>query len=349
MISSTAGTNRSGLVLSVVDLAVPVQSEIRCIALLGASRLKNAWRISDIRDGADCIAHAPTAGERIGSIELLQENGQTVVFDLDWPLQEAQLIETLNRIGEQRAAHPAKPRAERGSNVSWMNHLIGSFGNRRRQEPALVAAIDKRSAISAYLSKFGKAEAARPSINILFVGSPGSGKTTAIATASTSAVHSTEVDATDTVATLKQRTTIALDYGECDVDNYRVRLYGTPGQLRFAHMIKQTLATCDAALILADATSPDPFEDVRQYAQLLAGFGNNRPLMVAYTHLDQGKMPSDLRNKISELLGRRVPGVPLDPRDRSSVIRSLSLLANTSAAASAPAFGNTASPAARSA
>ena len=65
---------------------------------------------------------------------------------------------------------------------------------------------------------------------------------------STGKVHSTEVEATDTVATLKTRTTIALDYGECEVDRYRLRLYGTPGQLRFAHMIRQRLAATDALI-----------------------------------------------------------------------------------------------------
>src|SRR5690606_34369042 len=120
--------------------------------------------------------------------------------------------------------------------------------------------------ISGYLSRFGIRQD-RPTLNLLLVGSPGSGKTTAIRTVSTGKVHSTEVEATDNVASRKRQTTIALDYGECDVDGYRLRLYGTPGQLRFAHMIRQRLAASDALLVLADATSPEPFEDVRRYLE----------------------------------------------------------------------------------
>ncbi len=340
MTGAATGTSRSGLVLSVAELNASVASQVRAMGLLGASRLHDVWRISDIRDGADCIVRPPASGERVGTVELLQDDGKRVAFELDWPPLEAQLIDTLDRIGEHRRQHPLKPRPGQGGGVSWMNHLIGGFGRRKPVETA-PAASDKRAVISGYLSKFGRLDTGKPTVDLLLVGSPGSGKTTAITTVSTSKVHSTEVEATDTVATLKQRTTIALDYGECEVDGgLRVRLYGTPGQLRFAHMIRQKLSTCDAALILADATSLDPFEDVRHYAELLRGFASDRPVMVAYTHLDQGSMPRDLRARLSDLLDRRVASVPLDPRDRSSVVRSLSLLANSAA----PGAGGTLVP-----
>lgn len=319
-----ADATHTGMVLCVSQLGSQDQSSVRCIALLGSARLKRAWRISDVAQGSDCEIRLPAGDQRIAMIVLVKADGTNMVFELDWPIAELNLIDTLNRISDH-VPDRSKARQNVSQGRSRMGQIIG-FGARKR-----AAAEDRRgdlrATISGYLSRFGR-QPTQPQASILLVGSPGSGKTTAINTVSTSKVHSTEVEATDTVAALKQRTTIALDYGECDVDGFRVRLYGTPGQMRFAHMIRQTLPTCDAVMILADATSSDPYGDICRYIQLLDGPGGGRPLLVAYTHLDQGSMPRDLRGRLTELLGRRITIIPLDPRDRGSVLRALSLLAN---------------------
>ncbi len=72
---------------------------------------------------------------------------------------------------------------------------------------------------------------------IIFVGSVGAGKTTAITAISDIATVSTEAIATDDTALRKETTTVGMDYGEVRIDAGLVlRLYGTPGQGRFSHM-----------------------------------------------------------------------------------------------------------------
>jgi len=71
---------------------------------------------------------------------------------------------------------------------------------------------------------------------IVFTGTPGAGKTTAIAALSDTPPVSTEVQNTD-VRLHKARTTVGLDFGQVDLgDGQCVRLFGTPGQVRFEFM-----------------------------------------------------------------------------------------------------------------
>ena len=71
-------------------------------------------------------------------------------------------------------------------------------------------------------------------IKILFTGSMGAGKTTAIASVSDVAPVQTEAVNSDLSQHSKTHTTVAMDYGEVQLaGGDRLRLYGTPGQRRF--------------------------------------------------------------------------------------------------------------------
>src|SRR5207244_2145977 len=69
-------------------------------------------------------------------------------------------------------------------------------------------------------------------LKIVFTGTPGAGKTTAIGALSDTPPVVTDVRNTD--ASLgKENTTVGLDFGQVDLgDGQFVRLFGTPGQLR---------------------------------------------------------------------------------------------------------------------
>uniref|UniRef100_UPI002FCA650B hypothetical protein n=1 Tax=Halalkalibacter lacteus TaxID=3090663 RepID=UPI002FCA650B len=90
---------------------------------------------------------------------------------------------------------------------SWLSALLGgAFSPRvaaRRQNPSVIET-DQRAAISSHLARFG-VKPQNPRLNVVFVGSPGSGKTTAIQSVSSSTAQSTEVAATDGVGMIKAK------------------------------------------------------------------------------------------------------------------------------------------------
>ena len=110
---------------------------------------------------------------------------------------------------------------------------------------------------------------------IVFTGTPGAGKTTAIAALSDKAPVVTDVRNTD--ASLgKERTTVGLDFGEVDLgDGQSVRLLGTPGQLRFEFMWQIIATDALGLVILIDNSRPDPLADLATsldaYKALLQG------------------------------------------------------------------------------
>ena len=72
---------------------------------------------------------------------------------------------------------------------------------------------------------------------IIFSGTVGAGKSTAIAALSDIPPVATEAVATDETSQLKKTTTVAMDYGVLNLpDGEKVMLYGTPGQERFSFM-----------------------------------------------------------------------------------------------------------------
>lgn len=319
----------------VAELDEREQANVLCITVLGRSRLDRQWRTSQFKEECQCLIRRPTKdGSKDASLEVGMDGGKRrVVFELDWPLREKQLIEALNLAG----GHISRTHATTSKTRNWLTGLLGGLS---RARPSLASprpeatgpASDLRGVINRYLDRFGLTSQRGLARNILLVGSPGSGKTTAITSVSTRNLRTTEVPACDSLGNVKGTTTISIDYGECETGPITLRLFGTPGQLRFAHMIDQTLRSCDAALALVDLTSPDPIADLQRYGELIADFGvrGGRPLLIGMTHMDVGRMPRNFRQQLTTLLrGQSTPTLPLDPRNPDSVRRALSLLARS--------------------
>ena len=103
---------------------------------------------------------------------------------------------------------------------------------------------------------------------LIFTGSMGAGKTTAIAAVSEIEPCSTDVANNDSGGHAKATTTAALDYGEITLTGGdKLRLYGTPGQSRFDFMWKILGQGSLGVIILIDNSRPDPLRDLRDYAQ----------------------------------------------------------------------------------
>jgi len=166
-----------------------------------------------------------------------------------------------------------------------------------------------------------------PEHKILFTGTMGAGKTTAIAAVSESPPVRTEARNTDTEVD-KATTTVGLDYGELTLDNGEtLRLYGTPGQKRFDFMWKILARGALGVVILVDNSRPDPLADLDVY---LAGFKRliaEAACVVAVGRMDQHPHP-DLEQYAAHLQSRNVlcPLLPIDVRERAQVTQLLDVL-----------------------
>lgn len=105
---------------------------------------------------------------------------------------------------------------------------------------------------------------------ILFLGPLGAGKTTAIAMVSDSAPVTTEAATSESSNADKRTTTVALDYGEVQLDDGNLlMLYGIPGQDRFDFMWTVLAEGALGAIILLDARDPSVTERLLPYLQVV--------------------------------------------------------------------------------
>ncbi|WP_374416161.1 GTP-binding protein [Ectopseudomonas oleovorans] len=162
---------------------------------------------------------------------------------------------------------------------------------------------------------------------ILLTGTMGAGKTTAIAAISDVPPVSTDVLNTD-ASTDKATTTVGYDYGELHLPGGdRLRLYGTPGQQRFAFMWKILAQGALGLVILIDNSRPDPLQDLRDYLQGFAGLIHDTGCVVGVGRMEQCAQPDlDAHAEVLQGFGLLCPVVATDVREREQVALLLDLL-----------------------
>lgn len=156
---------------------------------------------------------------------------------------------------------------------------------------------------------------------IVFTGTPGAGKTTAIGAISDTPPVVTDVPNRDP-SLAKARTTVGMDYGEVVVaDLVRVRLFGTPGQARFDFLWPILAHRAMALVILVDNSRPDPLADLRLYLDAFAEQLDHTACVVGVGRTETHPQPG-LQAFGDELArrGRVVPVLPVDVRDREQVL-----------------------------
>ena len=123
-------------------------------------------------------------------------------------------------------------------------------------------------------------------LRIVVTGGVGAGKTSLIRTISEIEVVDTDRRATDEIAQLKEKTTVALDFGRIAIaPNQSLHLYGTPGQARFDFMWEILIAKAHAYMLLVDAHRPEHL----RYGRRILNFMNERvriPYVIGLTHTD---------------------------------------------------------------
>ncbi len=122
---------------------------------------------------------------------------------------------------------------------------------------------------------------------IVFCGSMGAGKSTAIQTISDIEVVQTEAVNTDVKKHEKSLTTVGIDYGEIKLeDDTIVGLYGTPGQDRFDFLwsvvCKGAIGLC---LLIDHSQKNNRLRDLATYLERFKNYNNN--IVIGITHTDQ--------------------------------------------------------------
>ena len=136
---------------------------------------------------------------------------------------------------------------------------------------------------------------------IIVTGPVGAGKSTAIRTYSTSQVVETDILASDQTQTMKEATTVAMDYGTIVLDaETKVHLYGTPGQERFDFMWEILSKGSRGVIIVLNASARNPLQDLRFYLHAFADVLDRVPLVIGVNKISMEQKESDFIEKLQQ-------------------------------------------------
>ncbi|HDS0947577.1 TPA: ATP/GTP-binding protein [Stenotrophomonas maltophilia] len=156
---------------------------------------------------------------------------------------------------------------------------------------------------------------------IVVLGSMGAGKSTLVQTLAQGNAVMTEVRNSDPNAS-KEMTTVAMDYGDIDLpDGHRLRLYGSPGQERFAFLWPILLQGATGAIVLADAATGDPAALLAAHLQVLLKHDPDLPVVIGLTQCDRADAVQWKRCQAwLDEFPHPWPVVPVDVRNREESI-----------------------------
>ncbi|MBL4796072.1 MAG: ATP/GTP-binding protein [Oleispira sp.] len=122
---------------------------------------------------------------------------------------------------------------------------------------------------------------------IIFSGSVGAGKSTAIKVISDIEVVATEARASDHIQKMKESTTVAMDYGRINLDaETTVHLYGTPGQERFSFMWEILAQGALGLVLLIDCSATAIKTDINRYLAAFKDFIKENAVVIGLTRSD---------------------------------------------------------------
>lgn len=163
---------------------------------------------------------------------------------------------------------------------------------------------------------------------ILFTGTMGAGKTTAISAISAVKMVKTEAANRDKSLFAKATTTVGFDYGEVAIEDGSVlRLYGTPGQKRFEFMWKIVARGALGLIVLVDNSRPDPLEDLDLYLRNFPALVESGLVVVGVGRTEDHPSPSV--DDFYEHLAARdlmLPILQVDVRKGEDVLMMLDVL-----------------------
>lgn len=157
---------------------------------------------------------------------------------------------------------------------------------------------------------------------IVFAGPVGAGKTTSIASISDIEPFGTEEFATDEVRNLKDKTTVAMDYGVMDLGNgEHIHLYGVPGQDRFDFMWEIITEGGIGLILMLNNENSAPLAEMEAYLDSFRDFIERTALSVGVTRMQLGKGPTiDDYVAVLARRGLRAPVLEVDGRQADDVV-----------------------------
>jgi len=217
-------------------------------------------------------------------------------YQISAPLSASKIKDVLNKISEDVEFSPLnltknQPKKVIGRFKSAFNKIRSSFF-RKKSANEIQQKVDSKKAFLASITKKIQPNAL-PSYKVVLLGSPGSGKTTAIDSASDGNALSSEVSATDSVASTKSNTTVGIDYADIELDDVddnqavKINLFGTPGQIKYNFVWDMVAKDAHAFIILLDMSRPEPLLYLNFYLKFLKNeIGKSNNIYCALTHCE---------------------------------------------------------------
>ncbi|MCF6319539.1 MAG: hypothetical protein L3J83_09740 [Proteobacteria bacterium] len=198
-------------------------------------------------------------------------------YQVSYPLTASGIKDVLNRISTEVDLKPLNLTQTKPETISHkfkfaFAKIRKSFFNRSSKK---IKQTNKEQFISRITQKINSNTNRLPRYKIVLLGSPGSGKTTAIQSISNGKALNSDVSATDSVARDKAKTTVGIDYAEVLVPdgtgekNRKIALFGTPGQVKFNFIWDVVGKNADAFIILLDMSRPEPLSYLKFYYKFL--------------------------------------------------------------------------------
>ena len=145
------------------------------------------------------------------------------------------------------------------------------------------------------------------------------GKTMFIQTVSEIDVVATEQNITSKAEKIKEKTTVAMDFGRITVDNELVLyLFGTPGQKRFDFMWEILSEGMLGFIVMVDSTRPETFREARRILETFRSYAPTPYIVAANKQdLEDAWELDDLR--IALRLGENTELIPCVAMNKDSV------------------------------
>jgi len=156
-------------------------------------------------------------------------------------------------------------------------------------------------------------------VKMVVTGPFSSGKTSFIGSVSEIPVVRTERKITDHTRSLKEQTTVAMDFGRITIDkDLALYLFGTPGQKRFDFMWEILSEGMLGFVVLVDSARPETFREARRILDTFRSYSNTPFVIGANKQDDEDAWPpEDL--KIALGLDQDTRVLPCVATDKESV------------------------------